>query len=536
MRRLAGSILVALLLASGARTQADTIVIGSKNFTESAVLAELMAQMLESHTDLTVERRINLGGTMICWRALREGEIQIYADYTGTGWAIILKEPGKITDPLRAFFYVRQQYLDKYQIHWLEPFGLNNTYALAMREARAEELGIRRISDLRAHQGEIRAGFSIEFGNREDGYPGLSKAYGLRLNVVTLEHGLAYQAIQSGAIDLMDAYSTDGKLLRYRLRVLEDDRRFFPPYNAAPLVRGDTLKAHPEIGRVLGRLAFRVPDYKAQALNYVVETEGESVAAVARAFLEIEKLVDGEQQRAAAARTALAKVLANRPKPGSTKSSRPGFFELLATRSGKLLGLLLEHLGLTLVSVLLAALFAVPLGILITKRDRLRQIALGAAGVMQTIPSLALLAFMIPLLGLGVKAAIAALFLYAILPILRNTYTGITEVDADLVDAARGMGMRPGQILTRVQLPLAMRTIMAGIRTSTVISIGVATLAAFIGAGGLGQPIVEGLYLNDTNLILTGAVPAALLAIVADAGLGRLEIVLQPRTLSAPAE
>ena len=177
----------------------------------------------------------------------------------------------------------------------------------------------------------------------------------------------------------------------------------------------------------------------------------------------------------------------------------------------------------------------IPLGILITGKPRLRQITLGAAGVVQTIPSLALLAFMIPLLGLDVKAAIAALFLYAILPILRNTYTGITEVDEDLVDAARGMGMRPGQILRKVQLPLAMRTIMAGIRTSTVISIGVATLAAFIGAGGLGEPIVEGLYLNDTGLILTGAVPAALLAVFADIGLGRLELALQPRAQSVAA-
>ncbi len=519
--------LAALSLALSANGQTAKIVVGAKNFTESGILAELMAQMLEAHTDLTVERRINLGGTMICWGALREGEIDIYADYTGTGWAIVLKEPGKITDPLRTFFHVQQRYLEEYQIHWLKPFGLNNTYALAMAETKAAELGIERISDLRSHQSKIRSGFSIEFGNREDGYPGLSRAYGLDLKPATLEHGLAYQAIQSGSIDLMDAYSTDGKLLRFRLRVLEDDREFFPPYNAAPLVRADTLRAHPEIGRVLSRLAFRVPDHKAQALNYVVEAKGEQLSAAARAFLEMEELVEGEREDARSARAALVEVLAERPEPGESTASR-------AVQTGKLLRLLLEHLALTLVSVLLAALLAVPLGIMITKRTRLRQIALGAAGVVQTIPSLALLAFMIPLFGLDVKAAIAALFLYAILPILRNTYTGITEVDPDLVDAARGMGMRPSQILTRVQLPLAMRTIMAGIRTSTVISIGVATLAAFIGAGGLGEPIVEGLYLNDTTLILAGAVPAALLAVVADVGLGRLELVLQPRTQSAP--
>lgn len=521
--------------AAGTTGQTDSVVIGSKNFTESGVLAELMAQMLEAHTDLTVERRINLGGTMICWGALRAGEIDIYAEYTGTGWAIVLKEKGKITDPLRAFFHVQQRYLEDYGVHWLTPFGLDNTYALAMEETRAAELGIARISDLVAHEKELRAGFSIEFGSREDGYPGLARAYGLDLNPTTLEHGLAYQAIQSGSIDLMDAYSTDGKLLRYRLRVLEDDRRFFPPYNAAPLVRDETLEAHPEIGRVLSRLAFRLPDHKAQALNYVVESDGESLASVARAFLELESLVEGQQESASSARSALTRVLGERPEPGSSTNARSGFLSLLVDQSGKLLRLLLEHLGLTFVSVLLAALLAIPLGISITKHARLGQIALGAAGVVQTIPSLALLAFMIPLLGLDVKAAVAALFLYAILPILRNTYTGIKEVDPDLVDAARGMGMRPGQILTRVQLPLAMRTIMAGIRTATVISIGVATLAAFIGAGGLGEPIVEGLYLNDTNLILIGAVPAALLAILADVGLGRVELALQPRTQSGPS-
>jgi osmoprotectant transport system permease protein len=513
---MAFAVCAAMLLALHAPAQSEKVVIGSKNFTESAVLAEVMAQMLEAHTDLVVERRINLGGTMICWAALRAGEIDVYADYTGTGWAEILKEPDKITDPLRAFLHVERQYRQRFGIRWLQPFGLNNSYALAMTEARAAELGVSRISDLVEHRDVIRAGFSVEFGSREtDGYPGLSKAYGLELTSVrTLEHGLAYQAITSGEIDLIDAYSTDGKLLRYRLRVLEDDRQFFPPYNAAPLVRTDTLERHPEIEDVLLRLAFRIPDDVAQQLNYQVEAEGRDVAAVAFDFLKREGLLGEEAS----------------DRGGSRR--RSGFFAMIVSRPGELLELGLQHVLLTLAAVALAALLAIPLGILITKRARLRQVVLGAAGILQTIPSLALLAFMIPLFGLNVNTAIAALFLYAILPILRNTYTGIAEVDPDLVDAARGMGMRPGQILRRVQLPLAMRTIMAGVRTSTVISIGVATLAAFIGAGGLGAPIVQGLYLNDTNLILFGAVPAALLAIAADWALGRVEIALQPRTQS----
>lgn len=495
------------------------VCVGSKNFTESCILAELMAQMIEAHTDIPVARRLNLGGTKICWAALRAGEIDLYADYTGTGWAIILKEEGKITDPLEAFLHVRRRYHEEYSIRWLDPFGLDNTYALAMDDATASRLGVTRISDLVPHAGKLRAGFSMEFMNREDGYPGLSRAYGLEFGSVRgLEHGLAYTAIRSGDLDVIDAYSTDGKLLRYELRILKDDRRFFPPYNAAPIVREDTLQAHPELEVVLGRLAFRLPDKVMQRLNYEVEAEGRTFATAARGFLEREGLI--------------AKTGGRRP---SATTKRPGFFALMSRRAGETLHLTVEHVGLTLIAVLLAAAFAVPLGIAITKHQQLRRVTLGAAGVVQTIPSLALLAFMIPILGLGIGAAIAALFLYAVLPILRNTYTGIVEVDTDLLDAARGMGMRPGQILSRVQLPLAMRTIMAGIRTSTVISVGVATLAAFIGAGGLGEPIVTGLYLDDTNLILTGAIPAALLAVLADVGLGRLELFLQPRTRSGSA-
>ena len=287
----------AWLLAVGvvAAQENKPIRVGSKNFTESSILAELMVQMIEAHTKIPVERRFNLGGTMICWAALRAGEIDVYAEYTGTGWAIILKEQGKITDPLKAFLHVRRRYHEEYSIRWLEPFGLNNTYALAMDEAKANKLGIVRISDLARHAGKLRAGFSLEFMNREDGYPGLVQEYGLEFgNVRGLEHGLAYTAIRSGDIDVIDAYSTDGKLIRYKVRVLEDDRRFFPPYNAAPIVREDTLLAHPELEAVLRRLAFRLPDRVMQGLNYAVEAEGQTFAAAARAFLEREGLVDGE--------------------------------------------------------------------------------------------------------------------------------------------------------------------------------------------------------------------------------------------------
>ena len=532
MTRTAIAGLLAWLFAAAAPLAAqDTIRVGGKKFAESAILAELMAQVIEAHTELQVERRLNLQGTMLCWQALRSGEIDLYAEYTGTAWATILGRDDKVTDPLRTYFDVRRVCRERHDVHWLEPFGLDNTYALAMREDLAAELGVTRISDLLAHQDRLRAGFGSEFGERADGYRGLQQLYGLQLGSVrVVEHALAYDAIRAGQIDLMDVYSTDGKLLRFALRVLEDDRRFFPPYHAAPMVRGALLREHPEVEAALAMLAFRLPDRDAQALNYLVEAEALAPAQVARAFLELEGLVDGRDPDAATARAAIVRVRRAPPTPGADEVARPGFFATLQRSWGKLWVRLLEHLLLTIVAVAMATAVAVPLGIRMAFRPGLRSWLLGLAGGVQTIPSLALLVFLIPLLGLSASAAIAALFLYALLPILRNTCTGILGVPADLVDAARGMGMRPGEILNKVQLPLAAPTILAGVRTATVISIGFAVLAAFIGAGGLGGFIVDGLALNDTSLLLIGAIPAALLAIVGDRLLERLERALSPRS------
>jgi osmoprotectant transport system permease protein len=332
-----------------------------------------------------------------------------------------------------------------------------------------------------------------------------------------MEHGLAYEAIRTGRIDVIDTWTTDGKLLRYDIRILEDDSAFFPPYDAAPIVRTETLERLPELREILGDLAFRIDNETMQGLNYRVEEEGGPFEEVARDFLVSEGLIG----------------MGAAPVSTGTGEADGGLLSFLWSRRVETLGLVVEHLWLTGIAVLLAILVAVPLGIWLTYRSTVAAPVLGATGVVQTVPSLALLAFMIPVpgLGLGARSAIAALFLYALLPILRNTYTAIGEVDADLVEAARGMGLEERQILTRVRLPLSIRTIMAGVRTSTVISIGIATLAAFIGAGGLGDPIVTGLQLNDIRLILSGAIPAALLAIAVDYLLGRVEDALVPRGL-----
>ncbi len=504
---------------AGAQEPTATIAIGSKNFTEGAILGEIMTQLVRARTDLEVVHRSGLGGTLIVFEALRTGQIDLYPEYTGTGWSTILGRTDQIENRLEAFLTVQREFRDRYDMEWLSPFGLNNTYTLAMAPERAEELAINTISDLAARGSEVRASFSLEFLNRTDGWLGLQDFYGLELGDVRgMEHALAYEAISSDAVDLIDAYSTDGKLLRFGLRVLEDDRGFFPPYNGAPLVREDALEEHPEIRQALEELAFRIPNERIMALNDAVEEGGATVEAMARRFLQEEGLLEGSPD--------VAVESADRP------ASFLGFF---LARWRETLRLSLEHLQLTFLAVLLAVLLGVPLGIWITRHGWAERIGLGAAGAIQTVPSLALLAFMIaiPGLGLSARSAIVALFLYALLPILRNTFTGIRGVDPELVDAARGLGLTERQVLTRVQLPLATRTILAGVRTATVISIGVATLAAFIGAGGLGEPIVTGLYLNDTQMIMAGALPATALALLADHLLGRLERALTPRGLLA---
>jgi osmoprotectant transport system permease protein len=495
--------------------QTETLVVASKNFTESRLLGELMALVLEEHTAFEVEHQSGLGGTSVVQQALLAGEVDIYPDYTGTWWSIVLGHAEKTADPLRAYVVVQDEARERWNVRWLAPFGLQNSYALAMDEARADELGVRAISDLVEHGAELSAAFSIEFMNREDGWPGLARHYGLEFaRLRALEHGLAYEAIAAGEIDVIDAYSTDGKLLRYPLRVLADDRGFFPPYNAAPLVRGETLRAYPEIREALAPLAFAIPDSTMIRLNHAVEEGGRSFREVARGFLIERELLEDDGSR-----------------PG--RRARADLMAFVRSRIRPTLELGWQHLQLSLLAVLLAILFAVPAGIAVAHSRLGERIALGGASVIQTIPSLALLAFMIaiPGLGLSVRSAITALFLYALLPIMRNTVTGLRSVDAELIDAASGIGLTRRQILTRVRLPIATSTIMAGVRTSTVISIGVATLAAFIGAGGLGEPIVTGLYLNDTRLILAGAIPAALLALLADWLLGLVERRLVPRGL-----
>lgn len=351
-------------VAEGQPATTSTMAIGSKNFTENRLLAEMMAQLIEAHSDIRVERKVNLGGTTVVFTALQNGDIDAYPEYTGTGWSIHLKIAEPVRDPLRAYLVVADEFEKRFDVTWLRPFGFSNSYALAMDEGRAKELGIRTISDLKSHEQELRAGVSHEFLNRQDGYPGLAKAYGLHISHMSgMEHGLAYEAIRSHRIDLVDTWTTDGKLLRYPIRILQDDRHFFPPYDCAPIVRSDTLERHPELRELLNRLAFRIDDQKMRKLNYRVEEEGGSFAEVARGFLQQEGLLKGAK-----------------PRPVAHSERSHGFLAFMWSRRSQTLKLAGQHMWLTAIAVLLAVLVAVPIGISLTRRQVLATPVMAAAG------------------------------------------------------------------------------------------------------------------------------------------------------------
>jgi osmoprotectant transport system permease protein len=272
-----------------------TIRIGTKNFTEQLILGELMAQLIAARTDLKVERRFNLGGTMICHGALKSGGIDLYAEYTGTALTAILKRP-VVADPGRAYETVARGYRQRFAAEWLRPFGFNNTYAITVRKSDATSRNLRTLSDLIPIAGTLRAGFTAEFSERPDGYPGLRRAYELQFREVRdLDPALMYQAIANGEVDVIGAFATDGRIAAFELQPLRDDRGFFPPYQAAPVIRTEILKAHPRLRQVLGLLAGRLDNATMQRLNFEVDEEKRRPGDVARGFLESQALLEKEK-------------------------------------------------------------------------------------------------------------------------------------------------------------------------------------------------------------------------------------------------
>ncbi|MFC5436881.1 glycine betaine ABC transporter substrate-binding protein [Rhodanobacter umsongensis] len=482
-----------VLLLLPALLQAQPVRIGSKQFTESVILGEV-ARIVARDAGVDAVHARELGGTSILWSALQHGDIDVYAEYTGTITHELLKGVAPDADiaTLRAKLKPRG-------IGITDSLGFNNTYALGVRADRAAQLHIRRISDLLALPG-LRFGFSNEFMDRADGWPGLRQRYGLpQTQVRGLDHTLSYRAVASGAVDAIDLYGTDAEIPYYHLRTLEDDRHYFPRYEAVYLYRLQLERSAPALVMALRQLAGRIDEDAMRRMNARVKLQGVKDGVVAADYLGARADADGA-----------------------------GFWSRLLQRS-------VEHVKLVVLSLGLAIVLAIPLGILAARLQRLGQVVLGLTGILQTVPSLAMFVFMIPLFGIGTWPAVAALFFYSLLPIVRNTYAGLVGIAPELRESAAALGLPPGVRLREVELPMAMRSILAGIKTAAVINVGTATLAALIGAGGYGQPILTGIRLDDIGLILEGAIPAAVLALLVQGVFEGIERWLTPRGLRIEA-
>lgn len=471
-----------LLLAGFAAQGEEPLQVGSKRFTESYILGEILVQTARG-AGAAAEHRPGMGGTAVLYRALTSGAIDVYPEYTGTIAREILESDAQLS--LREL----NARLSQVGLAASVPLGFNNTYAIGVRRAEAQRRGLRRISDLAAHP-DLVLGFGPEFLGRRDGWPGLAREYRLpHPKPRALDHGLAYEALAAGKVDVIDVYSTDGKIARLDIVLLEDDRRFFPAYDAVLLHRADLPERLPSAYAALTELEGTIDASRMTQLNARAELDGRSFAAAAAEF------VSGRTGKSKARRTLWRAVFA------------PDFTRLLA-----------EHMALVFASLAAAAAVGVPLGVAAAKVGWLAQPVLVVAGLVQTIPALALLAFLIPVTGsIGLWPAMIALFLYALLPIVRNTHAGLVQVPRGLAQAGTALGLARRQVLACVELPLAFPTIVAGVKTSAVINVGTATIAAFIGAGGFGERIVQGLALNDHTVLLAGALPAAALALAVHA-------------------
>lgn len=484
--------LLALLAAAVAfAAGAEPLRVGSKRFTESYILGEILAQSAR-RAGVAAQHLPGMGNTAILFEALKGGAIDAYPEYTGTIAREILRDDG---NPDLAAINRR---LAPLGLAASLPLGFSNGYALGMKEDAAAARSLAKLSDLVREPGLV-LGLSHEFLGRADGWPGLKAAYGLpQRDPRGLDHGLAYEALAAGQVEAIDLYTTDAKIARYRLRILEDDRRFFPRYDAVVLHRLDLPARLPAAFAAWTGLQGRIDEAAMIRLNARAELDGVGFAAVAGEFLGA---------AAAPVERGLASAV-----------FAPDFARLAR-----------EHLMLVFASLAAAIAAGVPMGVVAAKVRWFAQPLLAFAGLVQTVPSLALLAFLIPLTGIGAWPALVALFLYALLPIARNTHAGLLGVPGGLRDAALGLGLTSRQALARVELPLAAPVILAGVKTAAVVNVGTATLAAFVGAGGFGERIAQGLALNDHRMLLAGALPAAALALLVHGLFEGIERLASPR-------
>ncbi len=491
----------------------EPVVVGSKSFTESVLLGEMMALLLEEKFNQPVTRRLALGGTKIAFDGLNAGAVDVYPDYTGTGYSMILKLSAK-KEPSAIFKTVSREFKKQWGIVWSKPIGFNNTYALAVRRDDKRFAEVSRVSELSEKVEAYKYAGAYEFMERKDGHHGFVEAYSLNFNlknVVSMQAGLMYAAIKDKQVDMIVSYSTDGRIKAYGLKLLEDDLKFFPSYQASFLAKENILDEKPAIKKVFKLMEGLITSEEMVEMNDQVDRFRAEPSLVAKNFLIKKGLLEGNMK--------------DSPKDES-------FFTFALRKKQYLLKILKEHLILSFVALFLAVLVSLPLGVLLTRYERLSKLVFPIVNTIQTIPSLALLGFLIPFMGIGMTPAVLALFLYSLLPLVRNTYVGISDVDENYIEASKGIGLTNMQILFKVEIPLALPVIMAGLRTAAVIVIGTATLAALIGAGGFGDPIFRGVSTVNSNLILLGAVPAALLAVLTDKLFGLSERILISKGIS----
>lgn len=469
--------MIAILFALVFKASAVEVTIASKVFTESYILAEIAAETLTD--EATVRRKMGIGGTGMLFEALVSGKVDLYPEYTGTIAESILKKPY-----LQDWHEIQVQ-LSELGLEMSQPLGFDNNYAIAISKSAAKKYNISKLSDLKKMIGRLRIGISSEFAAREDGWPSLRAALALEdQQITTLAHELAYQAIANGELDGTDVYTTDAKIETLNLQVLKDDLKVFPEYQAVYLARKAFILRCPSCWMKIQSLSGQITPQQMTKMNGIVDIEKKGFAEAANAFLSLKDRTHSQLTLQTTLTTEFHRIR--------------------------------EHLGFVFFTLIFSILVGVPLGFISFQWKNVGQAVLALSGLLQTIPSLALLCLLVPLFGIGEKPALIALFLYGLLPVVANTFVGFDSVSPFYLETAIAIGLSPWQRLWLVQLPLASRSIWAGLKTSTIITIGTATLAALIGAGGLGAPIVEGLAINDIPTILLGAVPAALLALIAN--------------------
>ena len=496
VHRIMVAAMAALTLAAGGGCGAN-VSIGAKTFPESGVLAQAAAEIgrrTDAGDDVDVR---SLNGTKLCWSALLQGDIDVYPEYTGTIRQEIFSDREVADDEL-------PELLEEFGVRMTRPLGFNNTYALGVTRETAEALKLETISDLANHP-QLKYGFSNEFVNRADGWPGLKQAYRLAGDVRGMEHALCYEGIQTGDLDVVDVYSTDANIQRLKLKLLQDDLEYFPRYDALFLYRADLESRAPEFVSGLEKLGGQIREDRMTQWNGRVVFDKRTEAEVAAELL--------------------GDVFG-----WSVKTERSSLAQRVTERT-------LEHSWLTLIALTAGILVAIPLGVIAAKKPVLGQAIVGFTEVVQTIPGLALLVFLtvpfrlLSLPVIGDWPVIAALFLYSLLPVVRNTMTGLTGLPVPLRESAEALGLSPWARLIRIELPIASPLILAGVKTTAVLIVGFAALGGLIGAGGYGQPIMSGLTLNDEAKMMEGAVPAALMALVVKWGFEFAERFVVPQGL-----